>query len=45
MTKATKMKIFVSTINNSQPLNVVIKNFIVDATVVLDLHVRLQIRL
>ena len=34
--KATKMEIFVLTINESQPLTVVTKNFVLDATVVLD---------
>ena len=34
--KATKMEIFVSTVNDSQPLTVVIKNFVLDATDVLD---------
>ena len=29
--KATKMKIFVSTINESQPLTVVTENFVLDA--------------
>ena len=29
--KAAKMKIFVSTINDSQPLKVIIKNFVPDA--------------
>ena len=31
--KATKMGIFVSTINDSQPLIAVTKNFVLDATV------------
>ena len=43
--KATKMEIFVSTINDSQPLNVVTKNFVLDVTYVLDPHDTLQIRL
>ena len=43
--KATKMVIFVSTINDSQPLNVVTKNFVLDVTCVLDPHDTLQIRL
>ena len=30
--KATKMEIFVSTINDSHPLTVVTKNFVLDAT-------------
>ena len=30
--KATKMEIFVSTTNDSQPLTVVVKNFFLDAT-------------
>ena len=34
--KATKMEIFVSTVNDSQPLTVVIKNFVLDVTDVLD---------
>ena len=34
--KATKMKIFVSTINDSQLLTAVIKNFVLDATGMLD---------
>ena len=33
--KTTKMEIFVSTINESQPLTVVTKNFVLDATGVL----------
>ena len=39
--KATKMEILVSTVNNSQPLTVVTKNFVVDATGVLDPRDRL----
>ena len=39
--KATKMEIFVSLTNDSQPLTVVIKNFILDATGVLDPRDRL----
>ena len=39
------MEIFVSTINDSQPLNVVTKNFVLDVTCVLDPHDTLQIRL
>ena len=34
--KATKMEIFVSTVNDSQPLTVVIRNFVLDVTDVLD---------
>ena len=34
--KATKMEVFVSTVNDSQPLTVFIKNFALDATDVLD---------
>ena len=34
--KATKMEIFVSTVNDSQPLTVVVKNFVLDVTDVLD---------
>ena len=34
--KATKIEIFVSAINDSQPLTVVTKNFVLDATGVLD---------
>ena len=37
--KATKMEIFVSTINDSQPLTVVTMNFVLDATGVLDVIV------
>ena len=43
--KTTKMEIFVSTTNDSQPLTVVIKNFVLDATSVLDSCDRLYIRL
>ena len=39
------MEIFVSTINDSQPLTVATKNFVPDATGELDLHDRLYIRL
>ena len=39
--KASKMEIFVSTINDSQPLTVVTKDFILDAAGALDLHDRL----
>ena len=42
--KATKMEIFVSKINDSQPVTVVTKNFVLDATCVLDPQDRLQIR-
>ena len=34
--KATKMEIFVATINDSQPLTAVTKNVVLDATCVLD---------
>ena len=39
--KAISMEIFVSTTNDSQPLTVVIKNFSLDATGVLDPHDKL----
>ena len=39
--KVSKMEIFVLTTNGSQLLTVVIKNFVLDATSVLDLHDRL----
>ena len=39
--KVTKMEIFVSTTNDSQPLTVVIKRFVLDATGVLDPRDRL----
>ena len=39
--KATKMEIFVSPANDSQPLIVVINNFVLDATSVLDPRDRL----
>ena len=38
--KAPKMEIFVSTTKDSQPLTIVIKNFVLDATGLLDLHDR-----
>ena len=39
--KATKMEIFVSTTNDCQPLTVVKKDFVLDATGMLDPHDRL----
>ena len=42
--KANKMNIFVTAIDDSQLLTVFTKNFILDATDVLDPHVRLQRR-
>ena len=39
--KATKMEISVSTTNDSQPLSVFLKNFVLDATGRLDPHDRL----
>ena len=38
--KATEMEIFVLTTKDSQPLTVVIKNFVLDVTGLLDLHDR-----
>ena len=39
--KATKMEIFASTSNDAQPVTAVTKNFVLDATGVLDLRDRL----